>query len=70
MVHSDGASRGNPGPAASAAIVSAWDGNRWIRVVHGRRLLGHATSVAAELNGASFGLELVEAFLSQILLVA
>ena len=50
----DGGARGNPGPAAAAAVVSAPDG----RVLEEAAVtLGHATNNVAEYRGLLLGLE-------------
>ena len=50
VVHVDGGARGNPGPAAAAAVVSAPDG----RVLDEAAVtLGHATNNVAEYRGAA-----------------
>jgi tryptophan 2,3-dioxygenase/ribonuclease HI len=54
VVHVDGGARGNPGPAAAAAVVSAPDG----RVLDQAAVtLGHATNNVAEYRGLLLGLE-------------
>ena len=54
VVHVDGGARGNPGPAAAAAVVSAPDG----RVLDETSVtLGHATNNVAEYRGLLLGLE-------------
>jgi tryptophan 2,3-dioxygenase len=54
VVHVDGGARGNPGPAAAAAVVSAPDG----RVLDESSVtLGHATNNVAEYRGLLLGLE-------------
>ena len=54
VVHVDGGARGNPGPAAAAAVVSAPDG----RVLdEAAVLLGRATNNVAEYRGLLLGLE-------------
>jgi ribonuclease HI len=54
VVHVDGGSRGNPGPAAAAAVVSTPDGD----VVDEAALtLGRATNNVAEYRGLLLGLE-------------
>jgi tryptophan 2,3-dioxygenase/ribonuclease HI len=54
VVHVDGGARGNPGPAAAAAIVSAPDG----KVLDEAAVtLGHATNNVAEYRGLLLGLE-------------
>jgi ribonuclease HI len=53
-VHVDGGSRGNPGPAAAAAVVRDEDG-RVIDEAH--RILGVATNNVAEYRGLLLGLE-------------
>jgi ribonuclease HI len=54
VVHVDGGSRGNPGPAAAAAVVSTPGGE----VLDGaHRLLGVATNNVAEYRALLFGLE-------------
>ncbi|HYI17743.1 MAG TPA: tryptophan 2,3-dioxygenase family protein [Solirubrobacteraceae bacterium] len=54
IVHVDGGARGNPGPAAAAAVVSAPDG----RVLDEAAVsLGHATNNVAEYRGLLLGLE-------------
>ena len=55
VVHVDGGARGNPGPAAAAAVVSAPDG----RVLDEASVtLGHATNNVAEYRALLLGLEL------------
>ncbi|HEX5412916.1 MAG TPA: ribonuclease HI family protein [Terriglobia bacterium] len=46
--HIDGGSRGNPGPAAYAVVVSSQDGTR---LASFSRYLGHATNNVAEYEG-------------------
>jgi ribonuclease HI len=54
VVHVDGGARGNPGPAAAAALVSAPDG----RVLDEAAVtLGRATNNVAEYRGLLLGLE-------------
>jgi ribonuclease HI len=54
VVHVDGGARGNPGPAAAAAVVSAPDG----RVLDESAVtLGRATNNVAEYRGLLLGLE-------------
>ena len=54
VVHVDGGARGNPGPAAAAAVVSAPDG----RVLdEASATLGHATNNVAEYRALLLGLE-------------
>ena len=55
VVHVDGGSRGNPGPAAAAAVVSTPDGD--VLDEAGERL-GVATNNVAEYRGLLAGLEL------------
>jgi ribonuclease HI len=58
VVHVDGGARGNPGPAAAAAVVSAPDG----RVLDEAAVtLGHATNNVAEYRGLLLGLERAKA---------
>ena len=58
VVHVDGGARGNPGPAAAAAVVSAPDG----RVLDEAAVtLGHATNNVAEYRGLLLGLERAQA---------
>ena len=54
VVHVDGGSRGNPGPAAAAAIVSTPEGHV---VDEAAVTLGHATNNVAEYRGLLLGLE-------------
>jgi ribonuclease HI len=54
-VHVDGGSRGNPGPAAIAAVVSAGDGTE---VAAENRYIGEATNNEAEYRALLLGLEL------------
>ena len=55
VVHVDGGARGNPGPAAGAAVVSAPDG----RVLASEsELLGVVTNNVAEYRGLLLGLRL------------
>ena len=54
VVHVDGGARGNPGPAAVAAVASTPDGE----VVHERSsYLGEATNNVAEYRAVLLGLE-------------
>jgi len=54
VVHVDGGARGNPGPAAAAAVVSTPDG----RVIDEAAVtLGHATNNVAEYRALLLGLE-------------
>jgi ribonuclease HI len=54
VVHVDGGARGNPGPAAAAAVLSAPDGEV---LDEAKELLGHATNNVAEYRGLLLGLE-------------
>jgi ribonuclease HI len=54
IVHVDGGARGNPGPAAAAAVVSAPDGQV---LDESARLLGTATNNVAEYRALLLGLE-------------
>jgi ribonuclease HI len=53
VVHVDGGARGNPGPAAAAAVVSTPDGEV---VDEAREVLGVATNNVAEYRGLLLGL--------------
>ena len=53
VVHVDGGSRGNPGPAAAGAVVSTPDGEI---VDEASELLGVATNNVAEYRGLLLGL--------------
>jgi ribonuclease HI len=52
VVHVDGGSRGNPGPAAGAAVISAADGEL---LDEASELLGVATNNVAEYRGLLLG---------------
>lgn len=54
VVHTDGGARGNPGPAAAAAVLSAPDGTRLDQAAV---RLGRATNNEAEYRGLLLGLE-------------
>jgi ribonuclease HI len=54
VVHVDGGARGNPGPAAAAAVVSTPGGQV---LDESARLLGEATNNVAEYHGLLLGLE-------------
>ena len=54
-VHVDGGSRGNPGPAAAAAVLSGPDGTV---IARDSVLLGVVTNNVAEYRGLLLGLEL------------
>ena len=54
VVHVDGGARGNPGPAAAAAVISTPDGEVLDEVTE---LLGRATNNVAEYRGLLLGLE-------------
>ncbi|HXB16160.1 MAG TPA: ribonuclease HI family protein [Solirubrobacteraceae bacterium] len=53
IVHVDGGARGNPGPAAAAAVVSAPDGET---IAEHAELLGTATNNVAEYRALLLGL--------------
>jgi ribonuclease HI len=53
VVHVDGGARGNPGPAAAAAVVSTPDGEV---VAEAHELLGIASNNVAEYRGLLLGL--------------
>jgi ribonuclease HI len=53
VVHVDGGSRGNPGPAAAAAVLTTPDGDV---VDEASELLGIATNNVAEYRGVLLGL--------------
>jgi ribonuclease HI len=54
VVHVDGGSRGNPGPAAGAAVISTPDGEVVDRT---HELIGVATNNVAEYRGLLLGLQ-------------
>jgi ribonuclease HI len=54
IVHVDGGARGNPGPAAAAAVVSTRDGDV---LDESTQVLGHATNNVAEYRGLLLGVE-------------
>ena len=58
VVHVDGGSRGNPGPAAAAAVVSAPDGTV---LDEASEVLGTATNNVAEYRGLLLGLDRAKA---------
>jgi len=53
VVHVDGGARGNPGPAAAAAVISTADGEV---LDEASELLGHQTNNVAEYRGLLLGL--------------
>jgi ribonuclease HI len=55
VVHVDGGARGNPGPAAAAAVVHDADGRR---LAEAGEALGVATNNVAEYRGLLLGLRL------------
>jgi ribonuclease HI len=54
VVHVDGGARGNPGPAAAAAVVSTPEGDV---LDEAHELLGRATNNVAEYRGLLLGLD-------------
>jgi ribonuclease HI len=54
VVHVDGGARGNPGPAAAAAVISDPDGGT---LEESARVLGDATNNVAEYRALLLGLE-------------
>jgi ribonuclease HI len=58
VVHVDGGARGNPGPAAAAAVVSAPDGTV---LDEASELLGATTNNVAEYRGLLLGLQRAKA---------
>jgi hypothetical protein len=65
LLHSDGASRGNPGPGSSAAVLSLSDGSSWTVVAHISRLLGNVTNNVAEVDALVLGVELLQGYIGQ-----
>jgi ribonuclease HI len=59
IVHADGASRGNPGPAAAAVVAYDADGNE---LASRSKHLGKATNNVAEYNACILALELASDF--------
>jgi ribonuclease HI len=53
VVHVDGGSRGNPGPAAAGAVITTPDGEV---VDEAMEVIGHATNNVAEYRGLLLGL--------------
>ena len=58
VVHVDGGARGNPGPAAAAAVVSTREGEV---IDEASVVLGRATNNVAEYRGLLLGLERAKA---------
>lgn len=58
VVHVDGGSRGNPGPAAAGAVLSTTDGDV---IDEATQLLGQATNNVAEYEGVLLGLRRAKA---------
>ena len=58
MVNVDGGARGNPGPAAVAAVISTPEGD--VLEKHGERI-GHATNNVAEYRALLLGLDRAQA---------
>ena len=58
VVHVDGGARGNPGPAAAAAVVSTPEGEV---LADAAERIGHATNNVAEYRGLLLGLERAKA---------
>ncbi len=56
LIYIDGGSRGNPGPAACAAVLKSADDGQ--TVLDQGKFLGHATNNVAEYEGLLLGLEL------------
>jgi ribonuclease HI len=54
VVHVDGGARGNPGPAAAAAVLSDADGGQVVD--EATEFLGHTTNNVAEYRGLLLGL--------------
>ena len=54
VVHVDGGARGNPGPAAAAAVLSTPEGDV---LADAAERIGHATNNVAEYRGLLLGLE-------------
>ena len=54
VVHVDGGARGNPGPAAAAAVLSRPDGEV---VAEASEVIGRATNNVAEYRGLLLGLD-------------
>jgi ribonuclease HI len=56
LIYTDGGSRGNPGPAACAAVVQSADDGQTL--LEEGKFLGRATNNVAEYEGILLGLEL------------
>jgi ribonuclease HI len=56
LIYTDGGSRGNPGPAACAAVVQSADDNQTL-IAEGK-FLGHVTNNVAEYEGVLLGMDL------------
>ncbi|CAE8629740.1 unnamed protein product [Polarella glacialis] len=67
VFHSDGSSRGNPGPAACAAIISVWADGQWCRAASGSRVLEPTTNTVAELEGSALAFEMLVGVLGRYL---
>jgi ribonuclease HI len=57
VVHVDGGARGNPGPAAAAAVATTPDGDE---LTERTALIGEATNNVAEYRAVILGLELAK----------
>jgi ribonuclease HI len=55
VVHVDGGSRGNPGPAAAAAVITTPDGDE---LAERKEFIGSATNNVAEYRALLLGLQL------------
>ncbi|NLX60622.1 MAG: ribonuclease HI family protein [Phycisphaerae bacterium] len=56
LIYTDGGSRGNPGPAACAAVVQSADDNQTL--IEEGKFLGRATNNVAEYEGVLLGMDL------------
>ena len=56
IAFSDGACRGNPGPAGAGAMIELPDGTRWVASLH----LGRQTNNVAELSAIGLVIDLLE----------
>lgn len=64
IIYTDGAARGNPGPAAAAFVIQGEDGVIWVQE---GVALGHATNNKAEYTAVKIALErLVKDFASSL----
>ena len=69
LLHTDGASRGNPGMSATGVVLSVRVQGQWLLAAVGNSIIGEATNSQAESMSLELGLKIVHSFISGVLIL-